>query len=768
MKSRKTIIFLCAFLVVNILQASMICPPDKYLSCDADIDNLYVTGKPSLFGSHKYYTPKYEDQYFTNGCNVGHVLRKWYIDLNNNDIAESHEPICYQDIYLENDYNLPITIKFPSNIEVNCLSDIPDSSPDVTAGPCDLIGVSYYDQVFDLLGSGDPGCKKVLRKFTVINWCNYNPNNPNSGGIWYGTQVIKIVDKEKPQIVGCKDVTIGFNQGCKSLVTLTNKATDNGNCASEKLFWVVDVDLYQDGIIDYVYSNASTGEFFLNPISINEEIKIKLPGAYPYGKHKVLWKVKDSCGNLTSCLSQFTTIDNKPPTPYCHQNVSVAIDGEDPWPLKVPASMFNLGAFDNCTAPQFLRFSFSTNVADSIKMFNCTNAGFNTIKVYATDIYGNSDYCEINLVIYDHGSCGNSLRAAGLVTSPMAKPMKSGKITMLANSENLSFYENINEGSFAFENIPIYNDAKLIAYRNGIDRGSLDLVDMLIMRKYLMSIDTLPPLGFIAGDINEDKRVNAKDYELLKNFIINEQETFGNNDWKFIPSYINISFLTLKNYNPIFDTKKFKRNLDFIALAKGDMSEAILLSEGREQRSVSLTLGAPTIIDGESYTPILFDENIDMDMFQLDLFASENEIVLNCENKILQSFKDKRLKIINPSHSKFKKGDQFILMKSSQVFQSKMEGYGLQDVNKVHFRIKYPSELLIESVVYPNPASQYIHILSPEGSTFQLYNANGQILKEGKITMPNQQLEISDLMNGVYFLKLGNLDKVTTKKILKY
>lgn len=767
MMPAKTISTLFALLFVNILTASMICPPDKYLSCDADIHNLYITGKPGLFGSHKYYTPKYEDQYFTNGCNVGHVLRKWYIDLNNNDIAESHEPTCYQDIYLENEYEQDIIIKFPADIEVNCVSDIPYADPEITSGPCDLIGISHHDQEFNLIGSGEPGCKKILRKFTVINWCNYNPNNPYGGGIWYGTQIIKITDKEKPQITDCKDLTIGFNQGCKSVVTLTNKATDNGNCASEKLYWIVEIDIYQDGIIDYVYSNSSVGEFFLNPVKVNEEIKIKLPGLYPYGKHKALWKVKDSCGNLTSCLTQFTTMDNKAPTPYCHQNVSVAIDGKDPWPLKVPASMFNLGAFDNCTAPQFIRFSYSNNVADSIKMFNCSNAGYNTVKVFATDIYGNSDYCEINLIIYDHGSCGNTLTASGAAMTPMAKPIKDGTVTMLANAEKLTLYENINEGEFAFSNIAIYNDAKIIAQKNGIEAGILDLIDMYIMRRYLMNIDTLPPLGYLAGDINEDKRVNTKDYELLKDFILNEKKSFGIGDWKFLPSYVDIQNLTLKNYNAVFDTKKFKKNLDFIALAKGDMTEALLLSEVRNNLIINLHVGEPVAIDGEYFSPLIFDEHAEFNSFLLDLNLNKEDIRIYHENSILNSLSDYKSKILNPLNSEFKKGDQFILVKSKLLFEADIKGYAILDFNKIEFKINYPSARLEEASIFPNPSNQFINILAPVKSSYSLLNANGQVLKSGIIEMINQQIDISDLAQGIYFLQLNNLENSFTKKIIK-
>ena len=100
------------------------------------------------------------------------------LDLNHNYQADQNEPTCYQNIYLsENNYG-SIIVKFPKDIVVNCTEDIPYMKPEITSRPCDLMGVSYRDEVYELLGSAEEGCKKILRKFTVINWCDYNPNSP--------------------------------------------------------------------------------------------------------------------------------------------------------------------------------------------------------------------------------------------------------------------------------------------------------------------------------------------------------------------------------------------------------------------------------------------------------------------------------------------------------------------------------------------------------------------------------------------------------------
>lgn len=51
---------------------------------------------------------------------------------------------------------------------------------------------------------------KILNKFTVIDWCTYEPNNPQSGGIWTGTQIIKVLDNVAP-VLTCKDEMFEVN-----------------------------------------------------------------------------------------------------------------------------------------------------------------------------------------------------------------------------------------------------------------------------------------------------------------------------------------------------------------------------------------------------------------------------------------------------------------------------------------------------------------------------------------------------------------------------
>jgi hypothetical protein len=79
--------------------------------------------------------------------------------------------------------------------------------------------------------------------------------------------------------------------------------------------------------------------------------------------------------------------------------------------------------------------------------------------------------------------------------------------------------------------------------------------------------------------------------------------------------------------------------------------------------------------------------------------------------------------------------------------------------------VSAPSERIIDEEsdnisLFPNPASNQLKISSNTVPIdFSLFNSKGQCVKTGTINTNNDQLSLSSLNNGVYFLKIGNLSK---------
>jgi len=73
-------------------------------------------------------------------------------------------------------------------------------------------------------------------------------------------------------------------------------------------------------------------------------------------------------------------------------------------------------------------------------------------------------------------------------------------------------------------------------------------------------------------------------------------------------------------------------------------------------------------------------------------------------------------------------------------------------------------------VVYPNPAKGILFVQTrratslPDQNEYRITNMMGQTLLQGRITVETQQIDISDLPAGMYFISLAN---ITQKFIVK-
>jgi hypothetical protein len=466
------------------LTPRIVCPADITINCDDDERNLDKVGRATAYSNCVDLETEYTDVNFMNGCKVGYILRTWRIK-NRPTIT------CTQRITKVNPLpNLATTIHWPDDVTTNCATANTDR-PTWVAGPCDQIGVSLKSDTF-YFESG--ACMKILNKWTLINWCTYDPNSSSSNGYFSHTQIIKVVDDVKPTLSSCADLMFEINDfsdadgdgnRCETKnLMLTKTADDQGQCASAWLKWVARVDLWGDGKYEYEYSSfLPTGDVtfddtngngipdrYAAPTGRNGEFKITIPEDIvgSMSNHRVEWKVTDGCGNVTTCNQNFMVVDKKKPTPYC-LNVSSALmqNGK----VELWAADFNVGSFDNCTAKDKLLFTLNEahpvltklglthffkglgqdateaeyNAGTAQKwipsknssgmVFGCDDLPSVDVKLSVWDEKLNTDFCTVTLNLADNqGACGGS----GGGTSSRANI--SGKISNdqgknLANAE---------------------------------------------------------------------------------------------------------------------------------------------------------------------------------------------------------------------------------------------------------------------------------------------------------------------------------------------
>jgi uncharacterized surface protein with fasciclin (FAS1) repeats len=71
----------------------------------------------------------------------------------------------------------------------------------------------------------------------------------------------------------------------------------------------------------------------------------------------------------------------------------------------------------------------------------------------------------------------------------------------------------------------------------------------------------------------------------------------------------------------------------------------------------------------------------------------------------------------------------------------------------------------VELMAYPNPATDLIQIIGLDGGSFELVDMKGTVVKNGNLV--NNEIQLSDLNNGSYLLRLQDQNTVQTVRVVK-
>jgi hypothetical protein len=534
------------------LNPSIQCPSDITIACDDDADDLSLTGMATgsftCDGANVIYNDIINN---VNTCGVGFIRRRWSIEGNPQVFCDQTITKSAGDLFNGN-------ISWPSDYTTDCTDiDGNDNIPTWSAPGCSLVGYNVESDTFQF---EDGACFKIINEWTVLDWCQYDPNANNPTGIWSHIQVIRVLDDEAP-VLTCTDemFAVSDNQDVdgdgnkcetKSLM-LTNMADDNGDCASEWLKWTVLVDLWGDGTYDYEYSsflpsfdgnfNDTNGngidDIYLAPTSSGEEVKITLPEDIQgsMSNHKVRWSVSDGCQNVTSCENTFMVVDKKAPTPYCI-DISTAL--MDNGMVELWACDFDLGSFDNCTTEEELRFTFTSTPPQNDPNYNpdtkCSSRVFDCddltgepvmVSMYVWDEKGNSDFCEVELTLVDNqGGCetGNGMRIAGSITTPNNVALNDITVVLQAPDLEYTKIDNTNEeGDYAFNNNPNLASYSITPKKDDNYLDGVSTLDLVKIQRHILGLEEIEDsYKVIASDINNDEKLSAADLLQLRKLIL--------------------------------------------------------------------------------------------------------------------------------------------------------------------------------------------------------------------------------------------------------
>ena len=496
------------------------CPTDVTIDCTEDYTDSshgVPTGYDNCSGTIT--GPVYSVS--LNDCGTGTIFKTWTITDGGGRTDQCSQRITVINNNIFNGNN-PNMLSFPSNVELQgCMNDNTDESqtgvPTINAGICSLVAYTSSDKVFNFQ---DGACFKILRTFTVIDWCQYDTDNnsTNPPGIWQRTQVIKLNNSIAPTFNGCTAIVdapvVGAN--CDGFVELTSSATDDcPNVTEDELVFSYQFDEFNDGSIN----DSGNGNDASRTLDV--------------GQHRIIWTVEDKCGNQNTCEQVINVRDAKKPTPYCLSDITTVVMPTTGM-IQIWASDFNLGSTDNCTEQIDLTYTFPNGSGNMT--FDCDDVGMNTVQIIVTDEAGNSDFCETTINIQSNSGCEGS-RIAGEISTEISSDVEQVEVMLEdMDSHEERYFMTDESGSYQFFNLEANVDYEVSATRNDNPTNGVSTLDLVLIQRHILGFANLDsPYKIIAADINSSENVSAADITELRKVILGVQSEFNyNNSWRFI------------------------------------------------------------------------------------------------------------------------------------------------------------------------------------------------------------------------------------------
>lgn len=556
------------------LSPQMTCPDHLTIDCEDDYLDLGLTGEPAVVENCTGFTVEYSDSLNLSNCGDGTVLRTWTVE----DIG-GHADNCTQEITIENlspfyvnaaNSNDPDDdIEWPENYISNTCGDglEPDELPAgfdypelFTDSICQLVGLSYSDTY---LSQPTNACIEILRTWTVIDWCQFNPTTFE--GTWSYGQIIRIQNSDAPVILtDCEMMEIcSYDPDCEEAEAVISIEVEDDCTAANLLEIEYEIDQFDDGTIDETGTGAEVSSI------------------QPIGIHRIYFTVEDGCQNSTTCDFLFTIKDCKKPTPICESMIAEISDQLTPT-VSIHATELNASSSDNCTSASDLNFSFSSDLADTFRTFDCSEMGNNLVELWVSDEEGNQDFCEVMVEIQANtGACTDDALISGALETADGDSVAMAMV-MVNSPSHIDSVETGLDGIFEFPDLEVGGDYTITPSKDTNPLNGVSTFDILLISKHILGIQTFDsPYTIIAADANNSGSVTTADLLLLRKLILFIETEFPNSDsWRFVdkdyefPEPLNPFFEQIPEVVNINDLMEDEA-VNFIAIKVGDVNGSV-------------------------------------------------------------------------------------------------------------------------------------------------------------------------------------------------
>ena len=620
------------------------CPPDTTIDCGFIYSDLSTLGMPDIDENCDSIRIEIKIDSQLNMCGTGMLLRK-FIVTDGSGLQDS----CVQIITVENNHpfdgNDPMQLIWPPDTTVfDCMAVVDTAIsgyPIIIEDECDLVGVSYEDEVYNFAKNG--ACYKVIRKWIVIDWCQHVPGirNPYTAdnGYWTHEQFIKVMDTLAPIVTGPVDTAVlNFSPDCgPRFVNLPVAESDDcGNI--DPIVFSIEIDFQNNGTIDTVFDGNDAS------------------GLYPNGTHKINFLAKDRCGNIGVLSILLTVTDGKLPTPISRNGIIVVLTqmANNNIMATLTAHQLNVRSFDNCTPEDSLLFSFSRDVNDTLRVFDCDSVGIRSLEFWVTDLEGNQDFAITFVNVEDTDTLCPSNITTTVVTGNISTSGNSGVeyVDMHLNNAGTDMITSTNKnGDYEFKDVIMGNTYQLTPIKRDQPGLGITTKDLLIIKKHLLGIKKIESTnGLIAADVDKSNSISTRDIVLLRKMILNKIDAFPHEmSWRFVLSGYKFSdpgqplstrFPESYMMHNIRDIMK----VSFEAIKIGDVDNSSELNNIQSRNELSeLPISWVESKSGSNQSDwlLMINEDIDMEGLELELSLPDNIVSVQIESLNLPGFSDK-------------------------------------------------------------------------------------------------------------------------------
>lgn len=491
-------------------------------------------------------------------CKIGTLTRTFFARDSSGNISTCSQLITV----IAADSIKEAHVTWPENYTIHTCTKpaslVPDSlpapynKPIINFNECGLIAVGYTDEVFTV---SQPACYKIRRVWTVCDLCLFNPAIPNSPGKLMHVQYIMVTDNTPPVISCPVEVVIPIGPTC-------------GNTKADLIpVTAMDCDPNVKITNNSIYATSKGAN---------------ASGVYPPGTTLVTFVAKDACHNSSECTMKVVVTDKTAPDPVCKLGLATDVglmQDSSVW-VNIPAKFFVDNAPDNCTPSAKLKFSYSTNVLDSVYQFNCDSLGKHFFIIYVTDEAGNQTFCKGSIEIQDNyklckGSnvTGGGGTLSGNITNPEGIPMEQTLVSILEMPG--ASYVTGPDGQFSFNGANPKQTYTIVPEKNIHPLNGVNTYDIVLLQKHLLGLKPLSdPWKVLAADVNQSRSLSVVDAVLMRKLILHLIPAFDAvPSWRLIPKNWMIPSTGILSADsiPCMSHTKAGEPSDFIAVKSGDL-----------------------------------------------------------------------------------------------------------------------------------------------------------------------------------------------------